>query len=169
MSLNAPPIDYARDPLEQPADRLLRRIIGVLAIAHGAMGLTTNALHVLLARGWTTSPTTMSWSIDSTWQAGIMVATALVMIALLSGGVMVMRGSAAGFSMLRIGATAEILISGIGLALVLGNNSIYRSYWSTPATGVIYAIQFVEGEWVPLLMLALTLPPLARRMVMVRT
>jgi hypothetical protein len=48
--------------------------------------------------------------------------------------------------------------------MAMRQNPVYTSYWSTPASAAINALQFIEGMWLEVMLLLLTLPPLARRM-----
>jgi hypothetical protein len=43
-------------------------------------------------------------------------------------------------------------------------NPTYRSYWSTPGAAAVEGLGFLNGLWLPALLVLLTLPPLARRM-----
>jgi hypothetical protein len=49
--------------------------------------------------------------------------------------------------------------------MAIRQSVVYASYWSTPATAATNALRFLAGLWLPVLILLLTLPPLARRMV----
>ena len=93
-----------------------------------------------------------------------MAATTLAMCALLVGGVLILLRARAGVGMLRLAAIGSIVLAFVSLGLVLHEEPIYASYWSKPATCAIYAMQYVEGQAVEILIVLLTLPPLVRRM-----
>lgn len=158
-------IEYGTNDLESPADRLLRRVVAWTAVAEGAQSLLTSAVHVALAKKWLASPSTMGWDLSGGWSAVIMAATAAAMGTLLAGGLLLLRRSPWSLPLLRGGAAASILLSVAGLARAVYTIPVYRSYWSTPGTFTMEAAQFARGLWVPALLLLLTLPPLARRMV----
>jgi carbon starvation protein CstA len=107
----------------------------------------------------------MSWSIDARWTVVGMAAQALAMLALLTAGVLLLRRSRSSIILLRASVACSIALSTLSLAMSLYDNSIYASYWSTPATAAVNALQFLSGFWLPVLLVLLTLPPLARRMV----
>ena len=160
-----PPLAYAPPGLDQPADRLLRRIVGWLAILFGGESLVGSALHYALAKGWLSHPANMSWSIDDSWQLALMAVSTGVKLTMFLGGVLLLRQSRTSILLLRAGAACTIGLSLLGLALLLRTNPTYASYWSTPATAAIYTMQSFQSLWLPLLVGLLTLPPLARRMV----
>jgi hypothetical protein len=162
---DAVPIAYASDDLEQPADRLLRRIIGWSAIAYGGMALLGLALHVALARGWAATPSTMAWNIGGRWSVFQMVVGAMTDAALLLGGVLLLSRSRWSVLVLRASAGFAIALAAVGTGMAIRQSVVYASYWSTPATAATNALRFLAGLWLPVLILLLTLPPLARRMV----
>jgi len=162
---DAMPIDYASDALEQPADRLLRRIIGWSGIAYGGKGLLGKALHVALAKGWVASPPNMSWSFDGRWDLIQMVGSTVTDAALLYGGILLLNRSRSSVIVLRASAGFAIALAVVGLAMAMRQNATYASYWSTPGTAMSNALHFLGGLWLPVLIVLITLPPLARRMV----
>ncbi|HEV2295416.1 MAG TPA: hypothetical protein VGR35_16315 [Tepidisphaeraceae bacterium] len=159
------PIEYASDALEQPADRLLRHIVGWSGIAYGGKALLGSALHVALAKGWVATPPNMSWSFDGRWDLLQMVVAAMTNTALLCGGVLLLNRSRSSVIVLRASAGFTIALAVVGLAMAMRQNATYASYWSTPATATSNALGFLGGLWLPVLIVLLTLPPLARRMV----
>lgn len=159
-----PLIGYAPPGLDQPADRLLRRIVGGLAIVWGGQALLTTALTVGLSRGWLATPPSMSWAIDEQWQMVFMAAGALVSLATLLGGVLLLRRSPAGILILRVTAASSGVLVVVGMAMHLSTNTILAGYWSTPGSAAFNALQLFDNLWLPALMVFLTLPPLARRM-----
>jgi hypothetical protein len=165
MSHGAPLIEYAPPGLEAPADRLLRRIVAWSAIVYGAEALVVKTLHVALSRGWLASPSTMSWSLDGGWSRIMMAAQALTMLAMLIGGVLMLRRSRACLVILRAGVACSIVLAILSLAMAMRASPVYRSYWSTPAAAAVNAMDFMGNLWLPILIVLLTLPPLARRMV----
>jgi len=70
---------------------------------------------------------------------------------------------------LHVGLTREWLASPSTMtwAFNLGMRAepLYRDYWSTPAAAAMEASQLTRGCWLLVLIVLLTLPPLARRMV----
>lgn len=165
MSNAAPPINYALSDLEQPADRLLRRIIAWVAIACGGVAICSSALHVALSKGWLASPTSMSWDLRGGWDLVLMAAQTLTRCALVVGGVLMLNRSRASVVLLRAAAGCSIGLGALGLAMIARASPVYASYWSTPAAAAVNAMQFLNGLWAPVLILLLTLPPLARRTV----
>jgi hypothetical protein len=165
MSDTVSPIEYAPQGLELPSDGLLRHIIAWAAIVYGGDAVIGAALHVALAKGWAASPPSMSWSLDGEWDAPLMAAQTLAMSALLIGGVLMLRRSRACFVVLRASIGCSICLTVLNLVLVLRDNPVYASYWSTPAAAAVNALQFWRGLWLPVLLVLLTLPPFARRMV----
>jgi len=159
------PIAYASDDLEQPADRLLRRIIGWSGVAYGGMALLGSALHVALAKGWLATPRTMGWNLGGRWGLLQMVLGAVTNAALLCGGVLLLNRSRASVPVLRASAGFAIALAVVGTGMAIRESTTYASYWSTPATATFNALRFLGGLWLPVLILLLTLPPLARRMV----
>src|SRR5215207_293921 len=152
MTERAPPlIGYAPPGMELSADRLLRRIVAWLAILIGGHALVLKALHVGLARGWLASPPNMSWSIDERWQVVQMVFSSLVMLAMLFGGVLLLRRSPVAILLLRASAACLILQSVVSQVMYLLTNSILRSYWSTPGSAAVNALQFFQSLWLTLL------------------
>ena len=165
MSDTAPWIEYASQGLELPADQLLRRIVGWTAIMYGGEAVIGTALHVALARGWVASPSSMSWSLDGGWNIIVMHAQTLAMTALVTGGVLMLRRSPASVVVMRASIASSIVLAVLGLAMTLRASPVYASYLSTPATATVYTVQYLRGLWLPVLIVLLTLPPLARRMV----
>ena len=153
------------DAFEQPADRLLRRILGWAAIVYGGGALVGTALHVGLARTWLASPDTMSWTLRGGWDGVLLAAGALTMAGLVLGGVLLLRRRArASIPILRASVACSFVVTVLGLAMTLHESDVYASYWSTPATAVVEGMHVLQSEWLPMLIVLLTLPPLARRM-----
>jgi hypothetical protein len=165
MTDAAPLIEYGSGAHEPPADRLLRRIVAWAAILYGGEALISAALHVALSGGWVASPSTMSWRLDGGWDLVVMGAHKVAMSALLIGGVLMLRRSRASVVVLRASVACAIVLAILGQALAMRGSPVYASYWSTPASAAMYAMQFLRSLWLPVLIVLLTLPPLARRMV----
>lgn len=160
----APLIAYEVERADPPADRLLRLVVGWAAIADGGKALLNGVLHVALSRGWAQSPSSMSWDLDGTWSAVMMAAQAITSGAQLISGVMMLRGLRSSVLLLRLSLAGSMALAIVSLALLLHRSPTYASYWSTPATAAVYTLNFVGGLWLPILLLCLTLRPLARRM-----
>jgi hypothetical protein len=166
MSEPMPTIGYAPPGgLEVPADRLVRRVVAWLSVLYGGQSLVGTALHVALARGWAASPKNMSWAISGGATVAMMGVSALAMCAYVVGGVLLMRRSRGSVLVLRAAVVGDVVVSLVGLGLVLYQDPTYASYWSTPATGTMYALEHMRALYVPGLVGVLTAPPLARRMV----
>lgn len=159
------PIEYGTTDLEPPADRLLRRVVGWTAVAYAAQSLLTTAAHVALAKKWLASPSTMGWDLGGGWSAVIMAAQAATMCAMLAGGLLLLKRSPWSLPLLRGSAVASVLLTGAGLVRAMYITPVIRSYWSTPGSIFVETAQFARGVWVLVLLLLLTLPPLARRLV----
>jgi hypothetical protein len=83
---------------------------------------------------------------------------------LLASGVMLLGRSRIAIVLLRWGAAASIVLSFVGIAMALRDGTSYRSLWSTPGAGAYQGLELFQRLWPPLLMVMLTLPPLARRL-----
>ena len=165
MTEPAPTIAYASETYEAHADRLLRHVVSWTALVLAGNALITTGLHVALAKGWVASPPSMSWSMGTGWGAVVLGANMLTNIGLVVGAVLLLRRSKASLAILRASVACSLVLTALGLAMLIIDNPTYRSYWSTPATAALYAIQFLSGLWDEVLIVLLTLPPLARRMV----
>ena len=165
MSHAAPSIEYASTAHDTPPDRLLRRIVAWTAIVYGGEALVARALHIALAKGWLSHPSSMSWDLAGGWILVSNSVSTLTMCALLVAGLLLLRRSALSIPILRAGVAASIVVHIVGLALVMRANPIFASYWSTPGTFAVYSLQELRNTLVPILLVLLTLPPLARRMV----
>jgi hypothetical protein len=158
-------IDYATDGLDHPADRLFRRIVAWFAIVNDSAALISTALHVALANGWAASPSSMAWEFDSGWNVALTGAQTLFNSIMVLAGVLLLKRSRSSVALLRVTAGCSIVLSILGLAVAMLDSPIYASYWSTPAAGGVNAMQFARGVMPDILLIFLTLPPLARRMV----
>jgi hypothetical protein len=160
-----PLIPYANPAVDQqPADPLLRRVVGGAAIVYSGIGLVSTALHVALARKWAASPPNVSWELGGAWTRAVMAAEALSTALVLAGGAMMLRGSRMGILLLRCGAAASVVLSLLGIAMAIGGGGTsYRSMWITPAAAALQALELFRRMWPLLLMMVLTLPPLSRR------
>ena len=165
MSHPAASIDYASESHDTPADRLLRRIVAWAAIVYGGEALVGRALQVALGKGWLAHPSTMSWELEGGWILISNSAHTLSMCVLLVAGLLLLRRSPLGVTLLRASVAASIVVHFAGLALVLRANPTFASYWSTPGTLAFYSLNELQNLLLPALFLLLTLPPLARRMV----
>ncbi|MDQ3440388.1 MAG: hypothetical protein M3478_08585 [Planctomycetota bacterium] len=161
----APTIAYASEAFDTPADRLLRHVVAWTALILGGNAVVTTGLHVALAKGWAASPPSMSWSLESGWGAVVLGAHMLTNVGLVVGAVLLLRRSRMSLAFLRASVGCSLVLTALGLAMLIIENPTYRSYWSTPATAALYGIQFLGGVWDEALIVLLTLPPLARRMV----
>ena len=161
----APLIDYAMDHAESPADRLLRRIVAWTAIVTAAESVISTALLVALSRNWLASPPNMSWSMGGPWEQAATAAGMLAMCGLILGGVLLLGRSRASILLIRGGVALSIVITLVEIALNLYSSPTYTSYWSKPGSAAMEAMHYFHGLFLALLMLLLTLPPLARRMV----
>ena len=165
MQDTLPPLAYAPPGLDQRADRLLRRIVAWLAIVYGGESIVRSALHYALAKGLLAHPPNMSYSLDDRWSVALMGLRFAIMFVMLLGGVLLLWRARVSLTLLRVSAAGTIILLVVGQALHLRTNPTYASYWSTPATFVLYTMQSLQSLWLPLLLGLLTLPPLARRMV----
>ena len=157
----ASPIEYATDNLEQPADRLLRRIVAGSAIAYGGLAVAGTALNLALAAGLVAGPPDMVWDPGSGWHQGVAAAQTVAMAASVVGGVLMLGGGRSGVLVVRAAVTCSIVL------LVLSRTADMLAtpeLWSTPAGAAAYATHYLRGFFVPVLIVLLTLPPLARRM-----
>lgn len=160
-----PVVQYAVAELEQPADRLLRRIIAGTAIASSGMSISSTVVHFGLANGWLASPRNMSWAHgDAAAIAFSMLGLALA-VGLLIGGFLLLKRRPAAIVLLRVCAIASLLTIPAGLATTLLGNPDYAEYWSTPGSAFLQALQYFHGAWIPILIGLLTLPPIAQRLV----
>jgi hypothetical protein len=165
MSNPAPSIPYASTAhVDTPADRLLRRIVAGTAILYGGEALVGRALHIALGKGWLSYPSTMFWSVEGGWLLVSNSASSVIMCALLVAGVLLLRRSPPSIPLLRAAVAAEIVVHFVGLALVMRSEPVFASYWSAPGTFAVYSLQELRSLLVPVLLVLLTLPPLARRM-----
>jgi hypothetical protein len=165
MTEPATTIAYASEAYEASADRLLRHVVAWTALVLGGNALITTGLHVALAKEWVASRPNMSWSLGTGWGAVVLGANMLTNIGLVAGAVLLLRRSRASLAILRASVACSLVLTALGLAMLIIEDPTYRSYWKTPATAALYAIQFLGGVWDEALIALLTLPPLARRMV----
>jgi hypothetical protein len=165
MSHAAPLIAYGTEDLDTPTDRLLRRIVGWTAIVSSAKSLLTTALLVALAKKWLASPSSMVWDLDGGWNAVVRAADTAASCALLLGGLLLLRRSWAGILLIRAGVASLVALSAVSLTMLLYTNPTYASYWSTFGAAAIETSSWVSGLWPDAMLILLTLPPLARRMV----
>ena len=165
MTEPAPTIAYASEAYDTPADRLLRHVVAWTALVDGGKALVTTGLHVALAKGWLASPPSMGWGLQGGWGAVMLIAPMLTNVGLLIGGMLLLRRSRTSLVFLRVSVGCSLVLTAVSLAVTMIENPVYRSYWSTPGTAAMNGIQFLGGLWVEILIVLLTLPPLARRMV----
>jgi hypothetical protein len=167
MSDTAEPIEYASraSTTDLPADRLLRRAVGWTAVLYGGQAVLATALHIALARRWLRTPPNMSWDVPTGWTMIASRAQTLAMAGILVAGVLLLRRAPLAVHVLRGCVAGSIVLSIVNLGLALANNPIYASYWSTPGSFAIEALYNLGGLWLPLLLILITLPSLARRMV----
>ena len=155
----APLIAYA----VTPPDQLLRRIAAWSAIVWAADSLLGTALHLALSRGWVASPPNMSWPRSSGWPLAVRTAEDLAASAMLIGGILLLWRSRPAVALLRAGAACSVVLIVLALVILLRTEPIYASYWSTPAAAVMEARPTLAALFEPVLIILLTLPPLARR------
>src|SRR5947208_581845 len=110
MTDSAPLIQYASEPLEQPAERLLRHIVAWTAIVEGGTSVLATALRVALANKWLATPNTMAWGFDAQWEIALTAAEALTMCALLVGGVMLLTRTCVAIPILRLSVACSIVL-----------------------------------------------------------
>lgn len=158
-------IEYASEVLEQPADRLLRRIVGWMAIAYAALSLIATALRVALIKGWVAGPQNTTWMFEGSWQVGLTAAEAALNAVYLYGGVRLLNRWRWSIIILRASAFSSVALAVVSAVLFSQFNTFYASYWSTPGSAAMHAAEFLSGLWLPAIIVLLTLPPLARRMV----
>ncbi|HVT90407.1 MAG TPA: hypothetical protein VHD56_16255 [Tepidisphaeraceae bacterium] len=147
-----------------PTDRILRCIVGWAAIVYGGTNVILNGLRVALANGWIASPASTSWYFGSTLQKEIILIYAAARTMLLVGGIRLLRRLPHSISLLRIGAAGSILMLVIDTAITVHANLSIVSLWSTLGETAFRLIAGLQSLYFPLLLLALTLPPLSRRM-----
>jgi hypothetical protein len=167
MTDEAPLIEYGLEgpgAPDLPTDRFLRRIVGWAAIVYSAKSLITSALDVALAKKWLASPSSMAWELDGGWTAVVRGADTLATCVLLLGGVLLLRRSRAGVVLIRAGIACLAALSALSLAMQLYTNSTYASYWSTFGAAAMETSSWLSGFWPEAMLILLTLPPLARRM-----
>ena len=129
------------------------------------MGVIHTAVLVGLSQKWLASPRTMMWGFAGTWDVMLTAVQTLAMCVIVLGGVLLAGRSRASITLVRGGAALSILVAVMDQVLSVRSSSVGMSYWSTPATFTWQALKFLAGLWCPALLLLLTLPPLARRMV----
>jgi hypothetical protein len=164
MSQTARMIEYAPDGLVLPADRLLRRIVALMAMLYGGSALAGAGLHIALARGWAASPRNMSWTLSGGFGGALFIARIIMMGAWVVAGLLLLRGARAGVILMRLSAAATVVMLAAAEWFTLATIPDTRSYWSTPAAAAENALQYLNNLYVPALLVLLTLPPLVRRM-----
>ena len=65
---------------------------------------------------------------------------------------------------MRVSVAAQLVLTVATTALELYAEPVYASYWSKPGTAAMEAMGVLGGLWLPVVLVLLTLPPLARRM-----
>jgi hypothetical protein len=111
----APLIEYTSEALEQPADRLLRRIVAWTAIVCGGEVVIGTALHIALAKKWVASPSNMSWEFDGRGDALLTAAQTLAMCGLLFGGLLLLRRARASIVLMRGSVVCSIVLTFVSL------------------------------------------------------
>lgn len=160
-----PLIPYASiSTRDYPSDRLLRRIVGWLAIVCGGKTVVLNALYLALSKGWVAQPPSMSWGLGGPGRAAIIAGETIAMCAMLLGGLMFLRRAAGAAALLRCAAAAMVALALLNQGVVLYTDPDYAGYWSEPATAAVEALVGLNALLLPVVILLLTLPPLARRM-----
>lgn len=159
-------IEYAQDGSVLPGDRLLRRVVALVAMTYGGVGLARTVLHLGLAKGWLASPRTMGWELGSgAWSVSLFAARTAIDLGWVLAGLLMLRGRRLGVPLLRLCAASAVALTAAGMATSLYTIPTYRSYFSTPAAAAMSAMDFLNGLWVPGVLSLLTLPALARRIV----
>lgn len=159
-------IDHARPTDAAASDAVfLRRAIAAFCVAYGGLGLISTALHLGLQYGVLRSPSTMSW--DGGGLAGqvLTAASALATSLLVFSGVFIARGRRVGVLLLRLVVAIRLVLVALGLAHTFRTLPTYATYWLTPEAAAVNVLQVIHGLWVPAIVTVLTLPPLARRIV----
>jgi len=165
MQETALSIEYASEGLELPADRLLRRIVGWSAILYGAAAIIHAALYVALATKWAASPPFMAWSFRGASDIILLVLQTAIMSTLLFGGLLLLRRSQAGIVVVRTAVACAMALTILGEVTNIHATPTLASDWSTLAGAALMTLGVFDQLSVPALILLLTLPPLARRMV----
>lgn len=158
-------LSYASEVLDPSADRLLRRIVAWMAIVEGGAAVVSNVIHVGLAMGWLPSPANMSWEISWGWSTAMMAAIALTSVATLVGGLLLLRRVRASIVLLRAAGIAAIALSVANTVIIMLTFPGYAGLWSTFGSAAYQTLAALRGFAPPTLLVLLTLPPLARRMV----
>jgi hypothetical protein len=164
MTVAAIQIDYSHEAGEMSADRLLRRIVGWSAVIYGGVGVLQLALHIALARGWVSRPPYMSWSLSAGWGILLLAAHTLTECAYLLAGALLLRRSPVGIPVLRWAAVVGVPLMIAQVIHSMFEFQNYASYWSKPATAAVEALGTFNGQWVPLLIAALTFRPAGKRL-----
>jgi hypothetical protein len=158
-------LGYAAEYVDPVADRLLRQIVAWMAIIEGGAAIVGNVVHVGLALNLLSSPPNMSWEIDRSWNTIMMAATALTSIATLIGGLMLLRRIRASIVLLRVAGISTIACGFASTVLIMITIPGYAAYWSTFGAATVQSLDAFRGLWTPAMLVLLTLPPLAKRMV----
>ena len=157
-------VEYSPPNTDQsPADRLLRQIVAGVALFLGAQSLITAGLQIALAHRWLASPSNMAWELGEGWQRIVSYLVLAVHCAYVLGAVMLLRRQRGGILLVRLAAVFSVVGSIVGFLMLLSSSPTYASYWTTPGAIAIQGVSIIGG-WLPnLVVIALTLPPLAKR------
>lgn len=158
-------VDYATDGLEAASDRLLRRVVGWLAIVYGGLMLGNSVMTMTLAMKWAASPSSISWRLGDSWSVISTILHAAALAMLTFGGALLVLRVHASIIWLRLATVSSLVLLFANIARSIHTNTIPISFWSTPVAYITYSYHYITALWVPGMVLALTLPPLARRMV----
>ena len=160
MALAPPLIEYAAEGGAPGGDRLLRHVVAWSAIVYGGAAVVRFALHAALVMGWVASPPNTSYGFGDGWGRAGSTAHVLGAAVVMVGGAMLLGRLRKSAVAIRTGAACLIV------ALVLNAVTVLMSpyFRLTPATAAEHALHLVIIIWLPLVLVLLTLPPLARRM-----
>lgn len=159
-------VDYAADCPPGASDRLLRRIVGWVAIVYGGLSLMRSVSHFALVVGWAARAQFPRWAPLDTLEKWVFVAVdATIMAALLLGGVMLLRRMPTSIILLRVAAVCSIAFNFTYAAIFVMTYEGWMAFLSTPVAALFDKLPLIAPGWVPVILLVLTLPSLAKRIV----
>jgi hypothetical protein len=165
MSGSTLQIGYASEDAELPADRLLRRIAGWWAIVYAAEAIVNAALQLALHKRWVAMPANSAWALGGRWGEIVMGVRTVMMCMLLIGGVLLLRRSGTGVLILRAALAGAIVLAILNFAVLEYPSMAISVSRSMPVLAASFALPVLQSVSAPVLLLLVTLPPLARRMV----
>jgi hypothetical protein len=118
-------------------------------------------MHLGLASGWLASPSSMRWDPMSSWGASMMAVRSAADAGFILGSLLLIARRRSGLYVLRVSVCGVIALTLLGLVRSMIDVPEIRRQWSTPAAAAVQTLAYSTGFWLPLLIAALTLLPLA--------